>query len=452
MKKKIIVLAALFCILASGLYAGGARNQGGRGEGAAKIRVWTDNAHEKTIRDAQVAAFNAGRGKELGIEIEYTVYGANFNDALRIALQAGEGPDLYRADPGYTVDWVTGGYALPLTELPGGQALVDQYRGELVPNSQLFDGIPYTLPYSITSHKLVVNKDLFDEAGLALPKTWDDVRNAAKVITARGGGRNYGYIMGLQSTWTINMYLVRQNMVNVGHVGFDHQTLTYKYAEHQRAVETVLGMVNDGSVFPGYENLDADQMRAQFATGRVGMIFGASFDVAVYNDQFPAQFNWVVVDPPTYESGPAKYKEPVDTVNLLLVNKTAKNLEKVAEVFKFFYSDENMAEMYENGLYVPYRSQAIALAKKAPTLKGFAEFANVPQKITLLPTPNGILAIEGLDQAQTFIRFFSRGYRENAATVLGDLDRRYMSALNQQLSAEERERYRQSPDRVIRAQ
>jgi multiple sugar transport system substrate-binding protein len=452
MKGKCVALVGLLCILTSGLYAGGARDQGRRDSGVTKIRVWTDNAHEKALRDTQVAAFNTGRGKDLGIEIEYTVYGTNFNDALRIALQAGEGPELYRADPGYTADWVTGGYALPLTELPGGQALVDQYSGELVPNSQLFDGIPYTLPYSVTSHKLVVNKDLFDEAGLALPKTWDDVRNAAKVITQRGNGRNYGYIMGLQSTWTINMYLVRQNMVNVGHVGFDHQTLSYKYVEHLRAVEAVLGMVEDGSVFPGYENLDADQMRAQFAAGRVGMIFGASFDVAVYNDQFPAQFNWVVVDPPTYEVGPAKYKEPVDTINLLLVNKTAKNLDKVAEVFRFFYSDENMAEMYENGLYVPYRSQAIALAKNAPRLKGFAEFANVPQKITLLPTPNSILAVEGLDMAQVFVRYFSKGYRESGASILEDLDRRYMSALNQQLTVEERERYRQSPNRVILAQ
>jgi multiple sugar transport system substrate-binding protein len=165
MKKFLLVMAAALAVLGN-VFAGGSGQTTG---GPTKIRVWTDNAHEKSVRDAQVAAFNAGRGKELGIEIESTVYGTNFNDALRIALQAGEGPELFRADPGYTVDWVQGGYCLPLTDLPGGAAMVDQYRGELVTNSQEFDGKVYTLPYSVTTHKLVVNKDLFDAAGLALP-------------------------------------------------------------------------------------------------------------------------------------------------------------------------------------------------------------------------------------------------------------------------------------------
>ena len=31
-------------------------------------------------------------------------------------------------------------------------------------------------------------------------------------------------------------------------------------------------MISDGSVFPGYEGLDADAARAQFAEGRIGMI------------------------------------------------------------------------------------------------------------------------------------------------------------------------------------
>ena len=62
------------------------------------IRVWSDNAHEKALRDKQIEGFNNGIGKELGIEIEYTVYGSNFSDTIKIAAQAGEAPDLYRAD------------------------------------------------------------------------------------------------------------------------------------------------------------------------------------------------------------------------------------------------------------------------------------------------------------------------------------------------------------------
>ena len=59
------------------------------------ITVWSDQYHEKEIREKQIAEFNAGEGKELGIQIDYQVYGDGYTDTLRIAAQAGEAPDLY---------------------------------------------------------------------------------------------------------------------------------------------------------------------------------------------------------------------------------------------------------------------------------------------------------------------------------------------------------------------
>jgi multiple sugar transport system substrate-binding protein len=119
------------------------------------------------------------------------------------------------------------------------------------------------------------------------------------------------------------------------------------------------------------------------------------------------------------------------------------------EVFKFFYSDENMAEMYEEGLYIPYRSQAVALAKKQPTAKGFAEFANVPQKLLLLPSPDSDISVEGLVYREVYIRIFGKGYTDPPATVLRDLDTRYNDALKK-LPADKLNSFKAPADRVIR--
>jgi len=449
MKKAIVVVLLAACLFAP-LFATGGQDRS-RETGVTKIRVWSDNASEKLLRDQQVARFNAGKGKELGIEIEYTVYGTNFGDAIDIALKAGEAPELFRQDGKVFPDYVNAGLVVPIADLPGGQAVVDQYKGELIPNLHIWNNKVYTLPYSVTTYKFFLNKDIFNAAGITTnPKTWDDVRNYARQITQRGNGQYYGYILGLKSAWTITTYLLFPNGTNTGLGVFDNEKLQYNFSAHLPVVSAIMGMINDGSVFPGYENLDADEMRAQFAAGRVGMIPGASFDVGVYQDQFPVKFNMAVIDVPSFQASGSPYKEIVQATNLLAISTTAKkNPEKSMEVFKFFYNDENMSEMYEQGYYIPYRSQAVNMAKKQPVAKGFAEFSNVPQKMLLLPSPDSDIALEGLVYREVFIRLFGKGYTDTPAAVLQDLDRRYNDALRK-LDAAKLNSFRAESDRVIR--
>ena len=448
MKKAVSIIILVACVFGSVFATGG---QQPAPPTVNKIRVWTDNASEKLLRDQQVARFNATRGKELGIEIEYTVYGTNYTEAIDIALKAGEAPELFRQDGKTFTDYVNAGMAVPIADLPGGQAVVDQYRGELIPNLHTWGGKAYTLPYSVTTYKFFINKDIFDAAGISgYPKTWDEVRDYAKTITQKGNGNYYGFIFGLKSAWTITTYFLFPNGTNTGLGVFDNDKLEYNFSSHLPMMNAVMGMVSDGSIFPGSENLDADEMRAQFAAGRVGMIGGASFDVGVYQDQFPAKFNMVVTEVPAYSSSGSPYREIVQATNLLAISTTAKkNPEKTMEVFKFFYSDENMAEMYEQGYYIPYRYQALSLAKKEPTARGFAEFANVPQKMLLLPSPDSDIQIEGLVYREVFLRMLARGYSESPQAILQELDKRYNDAVKKMNQAQ-LNTYKAGDDRVIR--
>jgi multiple sugar transport system substrate-binding protein len=427
--KKCFCLIVGAAVLAGSLFAGG--KQAASSGGPVTIKVWSDNASEKALRDAQIAKFNDGRGKELGIKIEYTIYGTNFADAIKTALQAGEAPHLYRSDGKTQGDFIRAGWSIPITDLPGGQALVDQYKGALVPNMHTWDGKAYTLPYNVTTYKFLVNKDIFAQAGItAMPKTWADVRAMAKQATDAGKGQYYGFILGLASPWSVTSYFLFPNGVNSGIGVFDNTTLQYNFSSQLPMAEAVMGMIADGSVHPDFITLDADRMRAEFAAGHVAMIPGASFDVGVYRDQFPAKFNWDVIEVPAAGSG-TRYREVVQATQLLAVSTTAKkNLQETMEVLKFFYDDQNAAEMYEQGFYIPYRSEALNLVKTQPDAKGWAEFADVPQKMMLLPSPDTEISLEGLVYREVIIRMFSGGYRDQTpAQVLKSLDDRYNEAV-----------------------
>lgn len=398
------------------------------------ITVWSDNAHEKDLRVKQIEEFNNGVGKELGINIEYTVYGANFTDTVQIAAKAGETPDMFRSDTKIMNDLVEAEYVIPLDGMPGADELIAKYDGLLASQYHIFNNQVYTLPYNLTTYKFVINTDLFEAAGLEIPTewTWDDVRESAKKITEVSGGDAFGFGLSLNSLWTLSSYLTMPVGTNIGHYGYNHETRQFDFAAMEPLVSALYGMVQDGSVFPGFEGLDGDGIRAQFSEGKVGILGAASFDAAVYNEQFPAKCEWAVVPEPSFDEGGSPYKEFVQPTQLLVLSpKALEHPEKAMKVYEFFYSDECAAEMYEQGLYVPIRNEAIAMAKSQPEAKGFAEFANVPDKFVMAPMPDTLLSLEGLAYREVIANFLSGTLGSDVLSALEECDERYNRALGE---------------------
>jgi len=402
------------------------------------ITVWSDQYHEKELREKQIAAFNEGEGKDLGIQIDYKVYGDSYTDTLRIASQAGEAPDLFHADGKWLPEFVESEYVIPIEDLPGSENILEEYRPLLSNQAQVFDGKTYTLPYSMTTYGFIINTDLFEQCGLTeadYPKTWEDVRKVAAIITEASNGKAYG--LGLSSTlWTVSSFYTFGAGENIGHYGYDWNTKQFDYSAFNPLIETVDQIVADGSAFPGFEALDADGIRAQFAAGNIGMIGAASFDCSVYTSNFPATCNWKVLPVPSFGNDQKEYKRFGLATNLLCVGPAAKaHPEKVLKVLEFFYDDANMAEMYENGLYIPVRSEAVALAAKAPEMNGWAEFAEFDEIFVMPPVPDSYVSVEGTTYREAITNMWTNPDLDDVAAVMQDVDKRYNEALEKVDSA-----------------
>ncbi|MDR1970463.1 MAG: extracellular solute-binding protein [Treponema sp.] len=444
MKRIFGLMLALIVLALAPLAAGGRSQQGTAGGGVETITVWTNSAHEKALREQQIARFNNGIGREQGIRIEYTVLGNDYHDTVKIAAQTNEAPDLFRMTGDGVPDYADAGWIVPLEEMPGGPALISKYDGYLITNQHIINGKVYTLPYSLTTYKFIINDDLFKKNNLAYPKTLADIRQAAKVITQNGGGNEFGWVLGLKSNWTASVYCRFLGAPSVGFSGLDPVKLEYRFSEFLPIFDMIMGMIADGSVLPGATDMDADQMRAQFAEGRVAMIPGASFDIGVYTEQFPAKCNWKVIPIPLYTETTIRQPDIADCLNLLCVGSRAKtHPEKAMKVLEYFYSDEWSAEMYEQALYIPFRQEAIAMAKTTPSQNGFAEFASMPS-LKLIPSdPEFQLPIEGDLINPTTLGMFSGALGRDTAAIIRDVDRRYNAALST-LPAARRESFRMS--------
>lgn len=398
------------------------------------ITVWSNAAHESEIRKKQIDAFNEGEGKELGIFIDYQIYGTKYSDTIKIAAQAGEAPELFSADSKWIVDFVDAGYIVPIEDLPGSEQLIENFREYCSTESQIFNDKIYTLPNSLTTFGLVINKDLFAKAGLTeadYPETWEDVRECARKITEACNGTAYGF--GLSSTlWTITSFYMSGAAENTGHNGYDRVNRTFCFSDFNPMIEAIDNIVADGSVIPGYEALDGDQVRAQFAAGNIGMMGTASFDCSVYTEQFPATCDWQILPVPKFEDGPRKYKRIGTPVNLLVAGpkaiETPEKAAKVEKVLELFYSDECTGEMYSEGIYIPMRPEAVAAAPKEPDLKGWSDFAEFDE-IYIPKSPEKLLNIEGTVFREAIMNMWMTKELDDVDAVMADLDKRYNDAL-----------------------
>jgi multiple sugar transport system substrate-binding protein len=435
--KRVILLMLAALAVASLAFAGGGSQAKTTQGGVETITVWTNSSHDKELREQQIARFNDGVGKEQGIKIEYSVYGDDYHNIMRIAAQTNEAPDLFRMTADSVPDYAAAGWILPLEEMPGGNAMIDKYKNSLMARYHVIDGKTYTLPYSLTTYKFIVNADLFKKNNLAYPQTFADIRQAARVITQNGGGNEFGWVLGLKTNWTASVYTRFLGAPSMGFSGFDPVKLEWRFSDFLPVYDLIMGMVADGSVLPGAADMDVDQMRAQFAEGRVGMIPAADFDIGVYTTQFPAKCNWEVIPIPLYTASTVRQPDIADPLNLLCVGARAKNHpEKVMKVFEAFYSDEWSAEMYEKALYIPFRQEAIAMAKTTPTQKGFAQFASMPRVKFIPADPEFQLPIEGQLINPTTLGMFSGVLGRDTAAIIRDVDARYNGAFAKMPEAE----------------
>ena len=140
--------------------------------------------------------------KETGnkIELDVNPY-AGALDKIRNSLRSGVGSyDLLAIDNNWMVEFFDGGFLVPLTDIDPGFKVdpqINTYGGTIYWNDKVrsFDAAGGNLmgvPINGNVEVLYYRKDLYDQHGLKVPETWDQLLdNAAKL---NDGSRVYGFV------------------------------------------------------------------------------------------------------------------------------------------------------------------------------------------------------------------------------------------------------------------
>ena len=454
-KNKIKKGLSLLCAIGMfvGMLAGCGVNEA---EGVETFTMWTNSA--TPFEEEQVAKFNETIGKENGIKLELTNYGDDYSKTVEMAIANGSAPDFYKIQ-GALSSQVQKGNLFPVSDLPGMEDFLAEYDGMLMEYNEMIDGKVYRVPGRRNLFAMLYNKDLFKKAGIVdengeakPPKTWDEVVEYAKILT-NPNESTYGIIFPMKWSgfWGTEITPV---MTANGQMNFDRKTQTYDYSIYKPILEKVMQIKADGTYFPGSEGLDNDAARAQFATGRVGMKMGVSWDVYVLNDQFPAECQWGVCTIPKLNESDPDYYQHSTTESLMEISSSVKDkdLNKVALIYKWYCSDERIGELYEQALLFPAKASVVEKYSPKVEKQGLIEFAELIKASNYsAPSTGYALKYEGETIAQVFDKVWAEMLTiDKAVTQLTeDYQEAYDSMVASGEYAEQIETYTNLPDEMF---
>jgi len=215
--------------------------------------------------------------KETGIEVNMEIYGeAVLREKVMLDLAAGTGTfDIFLLGNWVTGEYAEAGYVLPLDDLIANKATKHSSIDDFAPiylDALRYNGKLWALPYYGHVGVLMYRKDIFEEKGIKVPETTDELLEVAKAlndppnmygIAFRGRKGEDNPIITTSWTWV-----------------FGGEWLDENYNPTVNAPEFVKGVtwVRDILQYAPSDvaNYTWMEVEKSFTTGKVAMIFDAS--------------------------------------------------------------------------------------------------------------------------------------------------------------------------------
>lgn len=333
--------------------------------------TWYSDGNEGEVMKDLLARFEA-KNPDIRVILDSVPFKA-INENLPVQLAAGQGPDMARVvDLGGLA-----GHALDLRPHLKNAGYFEQNFGPFLDwmrqpgNTTAIPG--YMTQLTVTGP--LVNKTLFEQAGVALPgakATWDDWAKAAKAVADkvkapypvafdRSGHRFYGLAVS-QGTKMIG---ADGNPAPVDD-GF-RRAAQMIYDWHKSGVmsKELWGSVS-GTAYRGANE--------EFKNAQVPFYLSGSWQIAQFDKTVGNAFDWIAAPTPC---GPANCSGMPGGAALIAI-KTTRHPAEVARVMEYLAGEEALSEFYARTLFVPGH---IGIARQGVTYKGASAQAAAALKV-----------------------------------------------------------------------
>jgi multiple sugar transport system substrate-binding protein len=365
MLKKIFCLAAAMALAASFVFAGG----GSQGSGGANqpfvVKVWGGVPAESGPQ-ASVDEFNR-LFKDKGIQAEYTrfVNDTNGNLQLETNLLSGNSVDVYISYSSTNLSKrKEANMALNLSPLIERDSFDIKGFGDLAEQYKL-DGSYYGIPTKIDLYGIVINKNMFDAAGIPIPKQWtfSEFRNIAGRLTkGEGANKVYGMFLNSQQDFYPDYFAATIDGGNFMYRD-NGKSSAYDSPAFRAYVEFYNNLMNVDKSAPSHVDSVTQKLTQEgmFLTGRSAMTIGPWMVRSIKDlANYPHDFVTAFAPYPVADGMTAAYSQG-GAGDILSINPKSANTEAAWEYVKW-YSTKGMVEVVKGGrvpMYAGYDAKIV---------------------------------------------------------------------------------------------
>lgn len=345
-----------------------------------RLTWWgSQNRHDKTI--AVVEMYEAAN-PDVDIVYEF----ANFNDywtKLNTQAAGNELPCVMQQDYAYLAEWANRGLLMPLDSFVETGTIDLSDAAEVAVQGGIVDEQLYGVSLGTNSQSIIIDVDVFEEAGLELPATdwtWADFEEIANTIHEKTGkwaltlGRNSG-LSDIQ-LWK-SLYLA------YGEAPFNEEGTGLGYENDQPLVDyfSMLLRLQEAGVIASLEEVaafeDAGPEASPIVTGQAAMAYQWSNQViAVYSAAGEDRNLRLWPLPRPEGQAPANYLKPS---MFFSIPSSCEHAEQAADFINFFTNslEANDILLAERGVPISSKVQEYLLPKLDPANAETFEFLKI---------------------------------------------------------------------------
>ncbi|GAA2327714.1 sugar ABC transporter substrate-binding protein [Streptomyces cuspidosporus] len=225
-----------------------------------------------------------------------------------------------------------------------------------------YRGKVYGLAPYVSTVALFYNKDMLARAGVAVPRTWDELKTAATKLTRPG---RYGMAVDanatFEGTWQFLPFLWSN--------GGDERRLDTPQAA--QALQLWVDLVKSGSMSRSVLNWTQADVHDQFVAGRTAMMINGPWRIRALNTD--KDLHWGVAPIPVPRAGQTPVTPLGGEVWTVPQNPSEARRAKAAQVLACLNNSSNMLTLARQHFTVPSRTAVAARhAEQVPTMSVFA--------------------------------------------------------------------------------
>ncbi|POX46747.1 ABC transporter substrate-binding protein [Streptomyces sp. Ru72] len=226
-----------------------------------------------------------------------------------------------------------------------------------------YQGKVYGLAPTVSTIALFYNKDMLAEAGVAAPKTWDELKAAAAKLTRSG---RYGMAVDanatFEGTWQFLPFLWSN--------GGDEKQLDSPQAA--QALQLWVDLVKSGSMSKSVLNWTQADVHDQFVAGKTAMMINGPWRISELNKD--ENLHWGVVPLPVRQKGQTLVTPLGGEVWTVPQTASEARQQKAARVLACLNDSANMMALAKQYFTVPSRpAVASRYAEQVPSMAAFVQ-------------------------------------------------------------------------------